>query len=139
MGLLRRQSPRLRPSRANIEAGAVLEPHVFYSAACAILLLRRQAGWQPAPAEHKAAATRGFAAAAEPAPAVEESEDRGPEPMLEPHPEPRRRQPRQLPLDFGDPAAAFGAKSTRELLLTWAVFTACQARSAGERLLRIGV
>ncbi|KAK9839435.1 hypothetical protein WJX81_001871 [Elliptochloris bilobata] len=48
--------------------------------------------------------------------------------MLEPHPEPRRRTPRCLPLDFGDPAAAFGAKSTRELLLAWSVFSACQIK-----------
>ena len=111
----------------------------LHSAALCTRLLRRQAHWQPALAEHNAAAMRGFAAAAEPAPAVEESEYTGPEPKLEPHPEPRRRQPRQLPLDFGDPAAAFGAKSTRELLLTWAVFSACQARSVGGWLLWIGM
>jgi len=60
---------------------------------------------------------------------MDEGEYRGPEPKQEPHPEPRRRQPRNLPLDFDDPTAAFGAKSTRELLLSWAVFSACQARS----------
>ncbi len=61
---------------------------------------------------------------------MDEGEYRGPEPKLEPHPTPRRRQPRNLPLDFDDPTAAFGAKSTQELLLSWAVFSACQARSS---------
>ena len=80
------------------------------------------------PAVHGPAARRGFAAAAEPAPAPEECV--GPEPLLEPHPAPKRRVPRQLPLDFDDPAAAFGAKSARELLLSWAVFSACQVCDA---------
>ena len=83
---------------------------------------------RPGPAVHGSAARRGFAAAAEPAPAPEDYS--GPEPMLEPHPVPRRRVPRRLPLDFGDPAAAFGAKSARELLLSWAVFSACQVWGA---------
>ena len=80
------------------------------------------------PAASNPAAARGFAAAAEPAPAAADCEDAGPEPRLEPHPAPRQRQQRRLPLDFGDPAAAFGAKTTSELLLAWSVFSACQAR-----------
>jgi hypothetical protein len=59
---------------------------------------------------------------------MDEGEYQSPQPKLEPHPVPRRRQPRNLPLNFDDPTAAFGAKSTRELLLSWAVFSACQAR-----------
>ena len=83
------------------------------------------------PAQRNAAEARTFAAAAEPAPAAEEGGHASSEPKLEPHPAPKRREQRQLPLDFSDPAAAFGSKSTRELLLSWMVFSACQVRSAG--------